>query len=349
MALAAERPGILPMTTGTWFRAAIIGATVVPFAVAIALAGQPPFGSSGLSAVLVLLGWLSTAHVMSTAYILFNPADHIGVRSPHLTLLAVPLLLLGATFTVLVALPLWAAMAFMLVYIHYGMWHFGRQNIGVLTFVSRISVARPVNRFERTTIMLQVVAGMFAAYAVFAPGLMLNPRVYPFDLSLFDPVLRLGWYVGLAINVVLVPAVVWHIVRNRQEYDAPTAVIYMAAAFFYLPIFLTKNSLIALTTWTIAHGLQYLVILAFHAASRPRPWLSFGALTAAVAGGYLIWRLSGEIQGGDDVLAVKLGISVITALTLVHYWVDQFLWKFNTPERRAWLAEHYAFLFQPSG
>jgi hypothetical protein len=349
MALSVEQSRPLPNAAGARFRAAIIAATVVPFAVAIALAAQPPFGSRGLNSVLVILGWLSTAHVVSTAYILFNPADHVGVKSPRLTLLAIPLLLVGATLTVLLALPTSAAMAFMLVYIHYGMWHFGRQNIGVLTFVSRISLGRSVNPFERATIMLQVAAGMFAAYAVFAPGLMLNPKVYPFDLSLLDPVLGLGWHVGLAINIVLVPTVAWRLIRDWRDYDAPTTVVYLAAAFFYLPIFVTRNPLIALAAWTIAHGLQYLVILAFHAASRPRPLVSFAALAATVAGGYGIWWLSGQVQGGDDVLAVKIAVAVITALTLVHYWVDQFLWKFNTPERRAWLAEHYAFLFQPSG
>jgi hypothetical protein len=349
MSSSAEASKILPMTTGARFRAAIVIATLAPFAIAIALAGQPPFAVRGLSAVFALLGWLSTAHVMSTAYILLNPADHVGVRSPRLTLLAVPLLLLGATFAALLGLPLGATLAFMLVYVHYGMWHFGRQNIGVLTFVSRVSLARPVNGFERTTIMLQVAAGMFAAYAVFAPGLMLNPRVYPFDLSMIDPVLQLGWYVGLAINVALVPMVAWHMIGNWRDYDPPTAVIYLAAAFFYLPVFVTRNPLIALTAWTVAHGLQYLVILAFHAASRPRPLLATAGLAAAVAGGYLVWRVSGEVQGGDDVMAVKIAVALITGLTLVHYWVDQFLWKFNTPERRAWLLQHYGFLFERTG
>jgi hypothetical protein len=30
--------------------------------------------------------------------------------------------------------------------------------------------------------------------------------------------------------------------------------------------------------------------------------------------------------------------AVIMALTLAHYWIDAFLWRFRTPARRAWLA-----------
>jgi hypothetical protein len=348
MALSIEGVRFSLGSSGHWFRVWMIAATVLPFMIAIALVAQPPFATRQLAAVFSIMGTLSAAHVASTAYILFNPADHVGVRSAHLTLVGIPLVLLITTFAVLLALPLWASMLFMLAYIHYGMWHFARQNLGVLSFISRISLGRPVDKFERTTIMVQVVAGMFAAYAVFAPALMLNPKVYPFDLSLIDPVFRRGWYVGLAMNVALVPAVIWHLIQNRQRYDAATAVTYAAAAFFYLPVFITRNPLIALAAWTVAHGLQYLVILGFHAASRPRPLISFAALATCVAAGYWIWRVCGQVQGGDDALIMKTAVSVLTALTLVHYWVDQFLWKFNTPERRAWLARHYGFLFQAS-
>jgi hypothetical protein len=193
MALSAEGIWLSLGTSRYWFLACMIAATILPFVVAAILVAQPPLAIGQLSAVFWIMAALSATHVASTAYILFNPADHAGVRAPQLTLVGIPLLLLVATFMVLLALPLWASMLFMLVYIHYGMWHFARQNLGVLSFVARISMARPIDKFERATIMLQVVAGMFAAYAVFAPALMLNPKVYPFDLSLVDPVFRRGW------------------------------------------------------------------------------------------------------------------------------------------------------------
>jgi hypothetical protein len=43
-------------------------------------------------------------------------------------------------------------------------------------------------------------------------------------------------------------------------------------------------------------------------------------------------------------MVARVAIATVAALTLAHYWVDMFLWRFRTPERRKWLAENYPFL-----
>ncbi len=115
---------------------------------------------------------------------------------------------------------------------------------------------------------------------------------------------------------------------------------------FLLPIFLTNNALFSFAAWTVAHGLQYVVFLAFHAGAKPRPVISLAFLLTTVVAGYAIWQFCGHIQNGSDVFAIKVAVATITAITLVHYWVDQFLWRFNSPERRKWLATSYPFLVQ---
>jgi hypothetical protein len=57
--------------------------------------------------------------------------------------------------------------------------------------------------------------------------------------------------------------------------------------------------------------------------------------------GYLLWNT--YPQWGNETLA-RIAAAAVVAINLAHYWVDMFLWKFQTPERRKWLLAHYVFL-----
>lgn len=350
----------IALSTGAAFRLSVIAATLLPLVVAIGIfalsripaPGYRPiadllrFGTVTAQTAFAVMGTLSAAHVMSTCYLLFNPSEYRGVWRPGASLVGIPLILVGATFFVLLALPLWAVLAYMLAYLHFGMLHFGRQNLGVLSFVSRISLRRPMRPFERRTIMAGVIAGMFATYSIFAPALGLNPKAFPFDVSRVEPIFSFFWYVGATINIVLVPVVLLYAFACRRDYDWSTLTAWLASVFFFLPMFLTSNPLFALGAWTVAHGLQYVVFLFFHAAGKRRPMMPMIFLGAAVIAGMVIWRLSAAAQNSDGAGAIKVAVATITAITLVHYWVDQFLWKFSTAERRQWFSDNYAFLFR---
>ena len=356
----ASRKGFwAALTTGTAFRLAIIAATILPLGVALgiflfsqllAYAPRPiadllQFGSVTARGAFLVMGTLSAAHVMSTGYLLFNPSEYRGVWRPGVSLVGIPAVLLATTFFVLLALPLQAVLAYMLLYLHFGMLHFGRQNLGVLSFVSRIALRRPMTPFERRTIMAGVIAGILATYSIFAPALGLNPKAFPFDVSQIAPIFSVFWYVGAAINIVLVPVVLLYAVAHRRDYDWSTLTVWLASVFFFLPMFLTSNPLFALGAWTVAHGLQYVVFLFFHAAGKRRPMLPMMFFAAAVIAGMVIWKLSSVAQASDSTGAVKVAVATITGITLVHYWVDQFLWKFSTADRRKWFSDNYAFLF----
>jgi hypothetical protein len=336
--------------SGSSFRKWILAATLAPTTVAIAMQLGPVIGtipppfSLSLTTVLTVMGTLSATHVCSTAYLLFNPEEYEGIKRPLTVLVLVPGILCLLTFSVLMAAPLYGSMIFMLAYIHYGMWHFGRQNLGVLSFVSRISLNRSMSAFERTTIMAGVIAGMCAAYSLFEPALMLNQKAFPFELSRVNGPFFALWYVGAAIMAGLVPISLYYAYRNRHIFDRYTMATYLASVFFYLPIFITRNPLFNLTAWTVAHGLQYIVFLLYHAAGKPRSFPSLCFLIISIAAGFFIWKICGEVQSGSDIDATKLAVATLSAITLVHYWVDQFLWKFNTPARRAWLVRNYSFL-----
>src|SRR5262245_3175827 len=330
--------------TGRFFLLTLLVATLLPFAV-VALPRLP-----SVLAILTPVSLVSGTHVTATAYLYLAGDTFKGVPHWQLTVVAAPLLLMAAVFLAFLTFPLPALTVFMLIYIHFGLWHFGRQNLGVMTFATRISNKRPMDDFERRTIMAGVIAGMCAAYTAFAPGLTLNTTFFPIDVTPFAPTFTRLWYVGAAIYAVLIPLVLVRIWQKRQNYDATSLALYLASVLFFLPLFITVDPLIAVASWAMAHGLQYLVFLAFHAGNRLRANL-FGVLptvllTIAAGAGYLIWTQSADIQiqGWGGPMVARIAIATVAALTLAHYWVDMFLWRFRTPERRKWLAENYPFL-----
>jgi hypothetical protein len=64
-------------------------------------------------------------------------------------------------------------------------------------------------------------------------------------------------------------------------------------------------------------------------------------LLAAATAGYFLWN---TYPSWSPSWLARVGGAAVVAITLAHYWVDMFLWRFQTPERRAWLYRHYSFL-----
>jgi hypothetical protein len=326
------------MLGGRTFQYSLLIVTLAP----VTLALLPR--SSDVLAVSTAIGLIAGTHVFSTLYLYLTPDVFAGVSNWRSTVIMAPLVLMVAVFLFLLAMPSWALLLFMLIYIHFGIVHFGRQNLGVLTFSVRIGCQRPMDVFERRTIMAGVIAGVCAAYTAFAPALML-PSYFPIDPTPVAPYFLKLWYLGAAIYVVLVPLAVYHTFKERSSYDAPSLVLYLASVMFFAPLFLTADPLIAVSSWAVAHGLQYLIFLAVHAGSRTRATLTglipVATLIVVAYVGYLLWNT--YPQWGNETLA-RIGAAAVVAINLAHYWVDMFLWKFHTPERRKWLLAHYVFL-----
>ena len=274
--------------TGRIFQASLLVATLLPF-LTVAL----PRSSTAL-AVWAGISVLGGTHVMATTYLYTTPHAFAGIPGWKWSCVVAPIILMASVFLALMAFPAWALGAFMLVYVHFGIWHFGRQNLGVMTFSTRIGKGRPMSKFERMSIMIGVVAGMCAAYTAFAPALMLNPGWFPVDTAWAAPFFTRLWYVGAAIFVALVPTALTYAIVNRAQFDVGSFLLYLTSVLFFAPLFLASDPMIAVASWAVAHGLQYLVFLAFHAGGLTRPTLRGilppVALIAAAGAGYLLWN-----------------------------------------------------------
>lgn len=345
---------LAPLLTGRSFLLFMALATIGPALLAILYIAMPgDVGRMGGN-TLRMLELLAAPHVFTTLYLLVDTRELIGVPRPLLTLLLIPLVLMALTAIVLIASPPWMVIGFMLFYTFFGMWHFGRQNFGVVAFATRISHRRPMDKFERHALNAGNIAGLLAGYHIFAPVMFtLKPQTWPLDLSRIDPFFSLLRYGGLAIYAVLIPCMIYYIAANWRRHEPMALVVFLGCVFFFLPTYLSTNPLLVLVAWAVAHGLQYVLILGFHAAGRAtgrpqrfsiRPLILF---TAVVIGGVLLWRYSGRMQLDGDDTEVRVAVSVVVALTLAHYWVERYLWKFSSSERRAWLEQSFRFLSPP--
>lgn len=336
--------------SGRTFLVLMTAATVGPLALALLHhhTGGLPHSCAGTAIQLLML--VAAPHVLTTLYLVLDHRDLAGVSRPAMTIYAIPAALIVLNYAILLAAPPWAVLAYMLVYVHFSMWHFGRQNLGVVAFATRIASRRPMDSFERRTVMAGIIAGVLGGYHMFAPKLMLHPEAWPLDAAFIDPMFSRLWYGGIAIFVILVPLTLIHVVRHADRYDALSLPLYLGCVFFFLPAYISDHPLFLLVSWSVAHGVQYLFFLVFHAAAKAQGRLGVKALIPlgifllCLGGGVALWRYTLAVQNTSDTGLIRIMLATTNALTLAHYWIDAFLWQFGNPQRRAWLAQSYRFL-----
>ena len=324
--------------------------------------------------LVVLWGLMSDSHVFATGYLYLRPRNFNGIRYRWTLLYLVPAGILAANLSAVTLLPAPYLMWFMIVYIHYALFHFARQNIGVLSFVTLTSTRRPLDREEKLILNGVAICGMLGALRLYAPGLLLNPAYFVFDLSPIAAAIEPLYLAGSIGYAVVFGLALRHFFMRRRSFDRYSALIFWLCVGWYLPIYLAfGHPLLSIASFTTAHGLQYLVLLGFHAYRRSRlrrsrrsnagmspsgglEWYALMpclALAAAATTGALLWRfpelpvlgfgqIVGLVASGNAI--AKAGAGLVAGITLAHFWVDQFIWRSRSPERRGWLIEHYPFL-----
>jgi hypothetical protein len=360
------------------FRVAVLIAMLAPLATfgAQTALGQSPFWQPVWS-VVPLMALLGDSHAFATAYLYTQPGSFQGVPNRLALLVIVPAALIIFSIYAMTLMPSSALLWVMVVYVHYALFHFARQNIGLLSFVTLTSKRRSLQPVERGILNGVALCGMFGALKLYAPNLLLNPVRLPLDLSPITGAIPVLYDIGFGLYAVVLVCAVYRFLRCRADYDLYSAVIFWLCVLWYLPIYATlRYPLLSVAAFTMAHGLQYLIFLALHAYRQSHrrvvrahgagvpsahapvialviaavPFILFGA--TILTGGILLRHSTGlfgifsspltELLGVGA--AAKTGAGLVLGLTLSHFWVDQFIWRFGSPARRAWLFENFPFL-----
>jgi hypothetical protein len=346
------------------FAACLLVATVVPFFI----------GSLGglYQSYYIPAHWtitlLALIHVPMTGYLLFDPEVRAKMYQRPLMLIGVPVLLIAASvfgFTYLGQLmpegQNWPLVYLLCVMTVWQTWHFGKQNLGVYAFMRIAQSAGSTPKIDRHMIVAGAALGALTGvltmnyYTIYAPKSDLG------FLSAYNDQFRA---VGQVIQYALAAASVGYVVLRYKSFTIGTALIFLMSANFFLPFYLTGSALAFSNVFAcsaLGHGAQYCVFLAFHAggyrskAAGGRRWvmpaifLGCAAITAELF--HLHWALpdmwvgttAARLVGYGSGSAVSLGL--VIGVTLVHFWLDSFLWRFKEPGARNWMLRRYAFLF----
>ncbi len=357
------------------FKAGILLAMTVPMFIYVA---HTFFTASALWKpwyfLIPFIGGLSGTHVFATTYLYVQPGNFRGVPHKFVLLYAAPLAIIALNIYATTLMPLDYLFWFLTFYGFYVLFHFGRQNLGVLSFASLSSARRPIHKTEKLILNGVVACGMFAAPKLLEVGLLMNATQYAPYLAPLKPVIQAFYFVGGCGYVIVMAAAVYHFFMHRKAYDRYTAAIFWLCVVWYLPLYtVLQYPLLSFALFTTAHGLQYLVFLGMHvyvkstnglaAKSQQRTLVPkalavapIAILLASIYAGHYIWTNSPVLfSSGADVInalaghegVARFGAGLVAGITLAHYWVDQFIWRFKSPERRSWLIESYPFLALP--
>jgi hypothetical protein len=266
----------------------------------------------------------SSVHVAATAYLFTLPGvrDH-AVAHPARYGRAPAGLILAAVLVAAFVQPSrygWV----LLPYFCWQFSHFQKQNIGMVALTAGAFGVTSPGPAERRAFSLAGWAGILALAS--RPSLLQLHHMPYFD-ALFDA--------AAALSVVALGAGLCALLsRRREARPLGYCVVTFTSLGFFAPVFLFHSPYAAVAGMTIAHGVQYLVLVGLMSGGG-------GAHTDRVVavGGFVTVALLGGIERA--VFGLYLGV------VMTHFVVDAGLWRLRQPFPRALVASRLPYLVAP--
>ncbi len=317
--------------------AGTVALTLSAFGAAIALA--PPATAPPARALTWLLFVGSSVHVASTGWLYTLPEirGYARERPARLVLVPAALILAGAAAAALVS-P--AALTWCLLpYYGWQFFHFQKQNLGLAALAASSLRAGSLRPAERRAIMTAGGAGI--------AGLAAHPGLLQLRAGL--PV---GWLypAAAAVFTAAVAAGVAAVLRRPRRPGAGRfRVVYLISLGFFVPVFACRSPYAAVGGMTIAHGLQYLLLLGVVAAGNARSpgrALRLAALANIALAGGLALSAASHLHGAGP--AGRLAFGAYLGAVMAHFVIDAGLWRLRDRFPRAFLAARVPGLLPPA-
>ncbi|WP_169157134.1 hypothetical protein [Brasilonema bromeliae] len=299
--------------------------------------------------------FLAMAHVSTTVYFYNVKAFRINIISQNKFMyIYTPLILFvfcGCIFTfssqffkpyLLLFYWLWQA------------YHYGKQNIGVYSFISYSQTKKPICRLEKISITLGILAGILPTWKVIgynvAPSYLHN--LINFFYWMGQPV----FFAGLILSIYV------FIVKNSC-FTLLKSIFFFLLVFFFLPIYLSDNILVTFHTYATAHGIQYIIFMTVIAinseqakdkAQKQSTLLkSLFLLSLYLIVGGLIFFYSQDLNKlvfiqNHSILSscTDFLLGGLLGLTMAHFVVDAHAWKLSQVNQRKFILEKFSFIFK---
>jgi hypothetical protein len=320
---------------GAWpvFLIAAAAATLLPLAIVPWAHHLAPDSESALR-LLVILNFIgANFHVATTGWFYTDAEMRPHFRTHPWRYLIIPVALIAGSALAFEVVPASMRGWLLLGFLSWQLWHYQKQNIGLLSFVAAGTGSGPLSVWERRTLMLSAVAAILGFFSLNPIGLSGWSAEFAWAHRLGGIVYLLS-PVALAITIVKVPALRANPLR--------LAFLVMGAAFF-LPTYLFDNATSATLGYAIAHGLQYLVFMGVVAMKR-RPLASLAMMAAIGAAGAVL--LNAGIMAPDAGLAWGNALyGAFVGAVMAHFVLDAGIWRLREPFQRKYVRERFAFIF----
>jgi hypothetical protein len=317
-----------------WWLAATLGLTVGAAVTAIALA---PSGSAPAPEGLAFLLFVgSSVHVASTGWFYTVPQVRRHMSGHRVRYVWVPIALITGASAVAAVTPVGVLYWLLLPYFGWQFFHFHKQNLGIAALAAASGKVSPLTRPERRVLVAAGVASV--AVLVTRPGRLQLP---------LPQEVRGGWLLvpGAAFAACVLAGLILLTRRPGGQRPASFCAAYLTALLFGLPVIAFASPYAAVAGLTIAHGLQYLLLMGMLAAGGPdrarRP-LRLAALgNIALIGGSLLSLASDGLKFGGG---ARFVYGLFLGAVMAHFVIDAGLWRMRAEFPRAFLGERLPFL-----
>lgn len=333
----AARPAISPQAAFSW---GLIAATILPF---VSIAASNNFG--GAAAVALALFFIASGHVVATSYLLADPEVRRYLSNRPIKMIVTPVALAAGGLLLFSLSGVVLSITFV-VFAIYQAWHFGAQNIGVASFISLSERGRPLHRREKILIRCGIVAGMLGVLQAMMP--VTAVWFVPLGYIIGVEVPSFAYKIGAVAAIPVAGVAIWMMIQGFRAGHYRFGIAIALSACFLFPMYLTHNYFLGFVSFALAHGVQYLIFLFTHAVGERQPTTEGRArlgmlalLIALVIAGACIWNIPaiGNIP--------RIGVAIVPALTLAHFWIDLFLWRMKDPDRAAWIKARFGTVIRP--
>lgn len=292
---------------------------------------------SSIDNVFRLLLLMSTMHVGLTAYFYLDNQYRSQVFDKWKYYIGFPVTLIVCAGLLTGFSPKWGLIYLMIFYHAWLLYHYGRQNYGILAFTAiSTGTGRPM-LLERIALHLAPIGGICASYKVLGQ----------FKKSVLFPYTDLLQNIGILLTIIaLICAIYSSVYQFRKHHSLQRPAMLMLLSCFYLPTFFFNNYVQAVMGYAIAHALQYFVFMSFLATgtNTKRPMHSLIVLIGGMLSTWGLILLTREkgIWGSFEPFVPGIGIGLI----MWHFIMDAGFWKLSVPWQREQVISRIPFIFK---
>lgn len=277
----------------------------------------------------VVLDWLSTAHVATTAFFYADRdfIPHIAARRGRyiytpLIVLTLSVLIWGLAYD---TPALWYPWQF---YHAWLLWHYMRQNIGISALIAQASAEPRLTDLKRKAISLACVGAILGA-AHFGPQ-------SPLSELQTEIVSKIGLVIYLGAFMAGLYALWKRVTTAAGKYVTP--LFLLAVLLFFGPTFFFEKYYSAIMGNAIAHALQYWFLMSLMAVGSGRTSgyiRSIGSFVFLAVGVWLVIHATRQPEMWGALAGWVAGLG--TGITISHFVIDADAWRLREKFQREYV------------